>query len=451
MKKLLIVFGIILSNSLVAQEMNKWSVGVSVGAHDGAAPTSMFTKLYQIHHYGINGRYMFNNRVGLMLDLGYDLFDFSGSGARNTNYFRTSVQGVVNAGDLLKGDLICSKLGLLVHGGAGISNMWVKKEFRNTENESDPLFKGVDDMVNYIFGATPQYKINERISLNADLSFIFHHNQTYKFDMNTRNYKGAIDGYFINLSIGASYYFGAKEKHADWVPTIYGGGSDTSYEARVKELEEKLKDDDMDGVPNYVDQEPNTVEGSYVDSKGVAVKDMDNDSDGDGVSDAFDICPNVKGTFGGSGCPDTDGDGISDNLDQCPAIYGSWKYQGCPEISNEVKVILIKALEGVNFETGKDVLTKESFKPLDEVVKVMQKDTSYHLKITGHTDNVGTPEFNLQLSKDRAQAVVNYLKSKGLSEERFIAIGFGDTRPVASNDSPEGRAKNRRVEFKIIY
>ncbi len=124
--------------------------------------------------------------------------------------------------------------------------------------------------------------------------------------------------------------------------------------------------------------------------------------------------------------------------------------EGCPEITSEVKEVLQKALQGVNFETGRAVLTKSSFPALDAVVKVMKEDP-YTLKITGHTDNVGTVEHNMKLSKDRAQAVEDYLEAQGLDASRFIVIGFGPTRPVASNDTPEGKAKNRRVEFSIVF
>jgi OOP family OmpA-OmpF porin len=403
-------------------DMNKWSVGLQVGGHDGQAPKriSDATRLYQINHYALNGRYMFNNRFGLMLDLGYDRMRFKKEDL-TTNYIRYSIQGVVNIGDLLKFSGWTNRIGLLAHGGFGLSHMWQKDLLENT-----PFFGKSDDMVNFIFGLTPQVRLNNRLSLNADVSFIFHGRQDYSFDMTKRNNRNGIDGYFLNLSIGASYYIGKADKHADWTPTVYGGSSDMSaYEAKVRELEEKLKNQ------KAPEEAP--------------------DRDGDGVPDAYDACPDKAGPWGFSGCPDTDGDGIPDHIDQCPDVFGSWKYQGCPEISREVKEVLDRALKGVNFETGRAVLTKDSYAVLNEVVRIMKEDKTYKLKITGHTDNVGTVEHNMKLSKDRAQAVEDYLESQGLDPDRFIVIGFGPTRPVASNDTPEGRAKNRRVEFTIVF
>lgn len=440
------------STTLNSQEaMNRWSVGGSIGVHDGQAPTAIHTKIYQFHHFGINGRYMLNNRVGLMLDLGYDMFDGFGSGEVNSNYVRASVQGVVNAGDIIKISTISDRLGLLVHGGAGISNMWINKDNRPAIEENDPLFKGVDDMVNFIFGATPQFKINEKISLNADLAFIFHHNQTYQYDMKYRSNHGAIDGYFVNLSLGASFYFGGNPKHADWTPTVYGGSAtatdNSKYEAKVKELEERLKDDDADGVPNYVDEEKATVKGSFVDSKGIAMLDTDKD----GILDVYDACPTIKGLFSLDGCVDSDGDGIGDNVDACPTVAGAKMNKGCPEVTKEVKEVMTRALKGVQFETNKDVLLPSSYPVLNEVVKVMMEHPEYKLAVDGHTDNVGEDEANMILSKKRAQAVGVYLMSKGIQADRLNVQGYGETQPKALNDTEDGKALNRRVEFKVVF
>jgi outer membrane protein OmpA-like peptidoglycan-associated protein len=129
------------------------------------------------------------------------------------------------------------------------------------------------------------------------------------------------------------------------------------------------------------------------------------DADGDGVPDINDLCPDKAGPWGASGCPDTDGDDIPDHIDECPDVYGAWKEKGCPEITSEVKEVLQKALEGVYFETGQAILKKESFKALDAVIGVMKDNPTCKLKISGHTDNVGEDDANMQLSKDRAQAV----------------------------------------------
>ncbi|MCQ2189268.1 MAG: OmpA family protein [Paludibacteraceae bacterium] len=111
-----------------------------------------------------------------------------------------------------------------------------------------------------------------------------------------------------------------------------------------------------------------------------------------------------------------------------------------------------KALNGVQFETGKSKIKgKASFAILDDVVKVMNENPAYKLNIGGHTDNVGDPGKNMQLSKDRAAAVRAYLVEKGVDESRLAAAGYGDTVPVASNKTAKGRAENRRVAFEVEF
>jgi OmpA-OmpF porin, OOP family len=455
MKKIITLFALTLAFTSAAQteEMNQWSVGVNIGGHDGYAPSRATSHVYQIHHYALNGRYMFNNRLGIKLDLGYDLIDYNGSGGNNPNYFRTTISGVVNVGDMIKLHSISDRLGLLIHGGTGLSHLWLgEKSQPKTGNETDPLFKKVDDMINFRFGATPQFKLNEKLSLNADLSYTFHARQTYEWTMQTRNWhKHGITGYMLNISVGASYYFGSKAKHADWTPTVYGGTAKevdmSKYDQLVKELQERTKDDDKDGVANYADVEPNTPEGSYVNSKGEALKDRDND----GIADEYDLCPDIKGSFSMDGCVDSDGDGIGDSADACPTVPGIAANKGCPEVSKAVKEVMNKALKGVQFETNKDVLLPASFPVLNEVVKVMMDYPEYNLAIEGHTDNVGNDDANMILSKNRAQSCAVYLMSKGISGDRLKVEGFGETRPKALNDTQQGKALNRRVEFNVVF
>lgn len=443
MKKTLTLLAIAASISSFAQtEMNRWSVGMNIGVHDGQAPTAIHTKLYQFQHVGLNTRYMLNNRVGVMLDFGYDLFDGVNSGTRNVNYFRTSLQGVVNAGDLLRFSTFSKRFGLLIHGGAGISSMWLNKDYQvGTDNT---LFKKSDDMVNFIFGATPQFKVTERFSLNADLSFIFHHNQTYQFDMQNLSQHGAIDGYFLNACLGATFYFGKAASHADWTPTIYGADM-SAYDKKVKELEDKLLDDDKDGIPNYNDLEASTPEGSLVNSKGQALV----DTDMDGIADTYDSCPTEKGPFSTNGCKDSDNDGVADSKDNCPDKAGSMANNGCPEEKTTPITPFNGNISDVTFEYDRYDLTNEARSILDGVAEYMAMNPNAKLSINGHTDDSGAEIKNKTLSINRAEAVSSYLQAKGVAKGRLTTKGYGKTMPKATNDTPEGKQINRRVEIKV--
>ena len=178
------------------------------------------------------------------------------------------------------------------------------------------------------------------------------------------------------------------------------------------------------------------------------------DSDHDGVSDKLDKCPDTpKGVaVDALGCPvDTDGDGVADYLDKCPDVAGIAANKGCPEVKAATKKIFAQALQGIQFESGKNVIKKSSYSILDKVVKVMKENPSYNLEINGHTDSQGAAATNLELSQKRSDAVQAYLTKGGVEASRLTAKGFGETMPVADNATAAGKAKNRRVEFKVNF
>lgn len=200
-------------------------------------------------------------------------------------------------------------------------------------------------------------------------------------------------------------------------------------------------DTDGDGIPDNLD--------SCVTVPGLKQFNGCPDTDGDGIPDYKDDCPTVKGLKIFNGCPDSDGDSIPDNKDKCPREAGPRYNQGCPEIKESVKRIFEQALTGVQFQTAKSILLPKSFPILDNVVKICRENPTYYLIINGHTDAQGDADKNLKLSDDRANSVRLYLIKKGVPTARLESHGYGQTQPIDTNDSPEGRAKNRRVEFKV--
>jgi OOP family OmpA-OmpF porin len=162
--------------------------------------------------------------------------------------------------------------------------------------------------------------------------------------------------------------------------------------------------------------------------------------------------------------PDTDGDGITDNLDSCPQMAGVVRYHGCPAPdSNKVntnsgsrslealKTIVDRAARQIFFETGSYRLLSRSFSSLDTVAQVLKEDQALQLAIEGHTDNVGKAADNQTLSENRAKTVMDYLISAGIEANRLQSAGYGQQQPIATNATPEGRAINRRVVLRIHY
>lgn len=175
------------------------------------------------------------------------------------------------------------------------------------------------------------------------------------------------------------------------------------------------------------------------------------DSDGDGINDEEDKCPNQAGLARYQGCPipDTDGDGINDEEDKCPAVPGIAENFGCPKIDEAIVKKIEFAAKNVYFATGKYSLLAKSFKPLNDVVKIMSEHPELNLDISGHTDNTGDAAKNQTLSENRAKAVLDYLVKKGVNTSRITSAGYGQDQPVADNATAKGRAQNRRVEIKV--
>lgn len=261
--------------------------------------------------------------------------------------------------------------------------------------------------------------------------------------------------------------------------------------------EPKPKDADLDGVPDKLDQCP--------DLPGSETAGGCPDRDQDGVSDSTDSCPDNPGTINLRGCPDSDGDGLGDDRDRCPLEPGVPEHEGCPPpppdadadgtpdaedscptdagpphtrgcpdadgdgiVDSEDKCPLEPGIEktrgclpralkrfhgtirGIRFETGSAKLKRASFGTLDAAVRVLKRYPELRVEVGGHTDDQGDDDDNMRLSKDRADTVRDYLIEKGIEAERVIAVGYGETKPIAKNTTNFGRTKNRRVEFKIL-
>ena len=217
-------------------------------------------------------------------------------------------------------------------------------------------------------------------------------------------------------------------------------------------------DSDGDGVADGIDRCPNTAPGTPVDALGCPA-----DSDRDGVGDGVDRCPNTPaGTqVDANGCPlakDTDGDGVIDPQDRCPGTPAGSRVDqfGClilfeerapatPGAPAPARPTLI--LQGVNFQSGRSVLTIASYAVLDQVAGSLVANPEIRIEIAGYTDSTGRAAMNLRLSMARAAAVRAYLARKGVSPGRMQARGFGASGYIAPNATPEGRAMNRRVEL----
>ncbi|MBL0342351.1 MAG: OmpA family protein [Bacteroidetes bacterium] len=214
-------------------------------------------------------------------------------------------------------------------------------------------------------------------------------------------------------------------------------------------------DTDSDGIKDSEDECPSIP--------GLALYKGCPDTDGDSIPDPQDDCPTNKGLPEYKGCPDSDGDGLPDNKDDCPFDVGPISNKGCPvkitqapavavpaKLTEEEQEVINKVFSNLQFETGKAVIKETSYSSLDALALLMNKKPSFKLNIDGHTDNTGSAAMNKTLSQKRADAAKTYLGNKGVDISRIQTKGYGKDKPVSTNATAEGRAKNRRVEFLLF-
>ncbi len=215
---------------------------------------------------------------------------------------------------------------------------------------------------------------------------------------------------------------------------------------------DELLDRDEDSIADVNDECPTQPEDidSFEDEDGCP----DPDNDGDGVLDQADQCSEVPGVIENRGCPDADRDGdtVADRLDNCPDVPGTVENRGCTE--KQLVVITktrLKILDRVYFRSNRAVIRPRSFGLLKNVAQVIKAHPEIGLiRVEGHTDNRGNDGHNLELSQRRAAAVMRRLVVEGVSADRLKAVGFGEVRPIVENQTKQGRATNRRVEFRIV-
>ncbi len=426
------VFLMLLSVSLEAQHLGgPWGIGIGYNQRDFTKiPNKEFSSIpfnRAVRFYV--GRYL-NASFDLMLNSTFVPLSFSDRKKEELTDIDINLRYKLNNGYILKENALFAPY---ITMGFGVN---MQEELQGTTNSSTPLGAGV------------KLNIGSMVSLEVG----------GKYYVNMGDFQD-----YASLNYGFSINFG-KSKVPEAVP-------ETPTVAPQLVQTPPPSDRDKDGVVDSEDGCP--LKAGPVALRGCPDKDGDAvadkydacpdepglkerngcpavDTDKDGVEDDQDMCPEKAGLASLFGCPDTDGDGISDLKDACPGLAGTLRMNGCPEIDAEVKKQLEKVKKAVQFESGSSILKQSSFAVLDIVVEIMKQYPAYYLRISGHTDSFGNDRKNLLLSERRAKACLDYLVSQGVIDGRIAYGGYGEERPLASNDTWEGRAENRRVEFELL-
>lgn len=339
-------------------------------------------------------------------------------------------------------------------------------------------------MPTYAFGGGLGLWLNKPKNFGVQLQSMYHMIPMFQFANNTRDY--------FEHSASLSYRFGMKDKDKDGIaddkdgcpddkglkslqgcpdkdgdgiadkndrcpenpgPAEFQGCPDRDKDS-VPDIDDKCPDNpglyyllgcpdaDLDSIPDYQDSCPK--------DKGLKIFKGCPDRDKDNIEDRKDLCPDVPGPAMYKGCPDTDNDGLPDSEDQCPKEPGPKRNNGCPEENPaEINKQLAFHAKSIFFATDKHVILEKSFPMLEEIAKIMIEHPSEKFVIEGHADISGGEAKNLALSKNRANAVLEFLVSQGVPRTSMEANGFGVKYPISDNKTAIGRAQNRRVDITV--
>jgi OOP family OmpA-OmpF porin len=392
------------SASFDNSDYNKWSIELNGGVnHPVRTMTAGYsTATLNPFHADLGVRYMFSPKFGLKFDFGYDKFqERDNTSPFESTQLRTSIQGVVNVGRALNFETWTNTIGLLVHGGLGVSQL-----------KAENGFDGKDYAGNGILGITGQIKLSNKVVLTGDLTGIANGRQNWNFDGKSAVSTGAFDGGLLNASVGLTFYLGKHEGHADWVSEA---DKFNELEQRVATIETGLIDTDKDGVADLYDLEPNSITGVAVNTKGQSI--------------------------------DNNKNGVPDELESyLEKTYGQ---NGQTVVTNStVEELINGGYVNVYFDFNSSKPSNSSLSGVDFLVKYLKNNPSKKADIIGYADEIGNTSYNQALSQKRAESVKNVLINAGIDASRLNVIGNGEDASVNKN-SKEARQIVRRVTFKV--
>ncbi|MFA5246039.1 MAG: OmpA family protein [Pedobacter sp.] len=409
-----------------------WSLGINAGV---LAPgvlvggTNDFNKPNLNLGYGLSLRKQLDHNFGLELALVSG--KISGENDPSKSYvapgsfssfetdlgYTATLNGVVNVGtiDFLQRE---NAVNFIVKAGWGLAAYAPRVPFDWKDKAGDDRDNKYVKEVVVPVGAAVKFKVSERVNfdLGYTMNFLDGDNLDGVYAKPNSKDKWSYTSAGLEFSLGST-----SKPNLDWVNP-------------VALMYDELKDPTL----------RNEVEALKGRVSALEAADLLKDSDGDGVADKLDKCPNTEAGIkvDGSGCPlDVDADGIPDSKDACPTVKGTAALNGCPEFAAGPSL-------PIQFEFNSSVLRTSSYSILDGVASNLKANSNAVVQLDGHASAEGTEEYNMTLSRDRANSVKTYLVNAGVASNRVSITAYGESRPVASNATEAGRSQNRRVEIK---
>jgi OOP family OmpA-OmpF porin len=378
-------------------DYNKWSIELAGGVNKTQRPMTAgyFTSTPSPYVADLGVRYMFNNKFGLKADFGYNSFEGKNNSVDfDTKYYRADIQAVANLGRIMNFETWTNTLGLLGHAGFGLAQL---------EDQNSAL---KDRMGNFMAGVTGQIKLSNRIALTGDFTTILNASQDAAFDAASTPGARGFSGILFNGTVGVTVYLGKNEKHADWV--IDNGNEIDAMKKQIADIETSMLDTDKDGVADYLDQEPNTISGVMVDTKGKSI-DLNNNN-------------------------------VPDELESyLLKTYGSNTDKSAILSNNElIRNLINGGYVATYFDFNKSTPTNVSTEGTDFILTYLRNNPTASVDIIGHADELGRSEYNDKLSTARANSVKNVLVKANVDASRLNVVAAGEDSSV-EKDSDAAR------------
>ncbi|OYQ37249.1 hypothetical protein CHU92_08550 [Flavobacterium cyanobacteriorum] len=388
-----------------SSNFNRWSIDINGGINKATNPMAdgYYVKALNFFHADLGFRYNFNTKFGLKLQGGYDVLN-NGTNSLpfETKIISLGLQGYANLGRIMEFETFTQRFNVLGHLGVGVAQM------------TSDRYDGQDHIGNFLIGLTAQYRLSNRIALNADVTMYnnFHHDKTWDGSEYDKTLSQGFDSTFYTATLGLSIYLGKNAQHADW---YIGERADEleDLEERLAELETMMDDTDKDGVPDYLDAEPKTITGVAVDSKGRTI--------------------------------DKNNNGVPDELESYIENKNKEVVAG---VNAELADLINGGYVNVYFDFNKDQPNSQSVNGINFLVKYLKENPTVQADVIGYADEIGDTEYNRNLSQKRAENVKQILVDAGIDGNRLTIKNNGEDTTV-NKKSNYARQIVRRVTFML--
>ncbi len=400
-------------------EFNRWSVEFQAGNSKGITPyssgyfSSTNNKIlgkFSFNSFQIGARYMISPIFGVRSDVAYDKFvnNESTKSKPFENYqYRFSLQATVNLMRLLNLETKANRIGLLAHAGAVYSRFSSQNSAINVSENN----------IGIVFGISPTFRISNKTAIFVDLSSLTNYRQHINWDGYGYNTGSDLSGKMISGTLGISYALGKNKIHGDWA-VIEAPKSDKVKELndKIGKLETKMDDMDKDGVPDYLDQENNSVAGVAVDSKGKMV--------------------------------DTNKNGVPDELESYLAKNLESKEQALANEQDMIKRLINQGFIAANFQPNKSAPSNLSTQGIAFILNYLRNNPSVSLDLIGHPDDLKNTPNNTKLATLRAESIKIILIQSGIEASRLNVVSISADNGTNVDTSNESNLL-KKVTFKV--